>query len=507
MTLTLLLAPALISAPPPAPPGREVLDRFLKAHPQHLEARVRRLVLLREAALRRTGSTPLGEVADLETWGPFVQDLDTLFRQGHALEADLPFRPEAAEAQSPLLRFFRDRHRPAVDAALARDPQNLALWRLRAWMGGPRGVRALLAGLPPPPHTTRWPAPGARELLVAALREAGAWEDLRRLLLEDWQGTLQALATGAPPTEAELDLAWRECLGPLLEACQRTGDTATPAQVRHVLGRQGVLAALKRRVPGGATLPPPALAKGPAGTPSEDPASALRTFLGQHPERQDVRADLLAALLERTGDPEPGSGPEDPWTEAARVLDALLVEDLLPRLPELPRAALQSPAMAQVCARHLEAWEARLRRQPSHPDLWRTWLDLAALAGGRSLPDLLDRLVPLPGTAPWPPEGVLPSWCRSQLDGGRPDPVRRLLQPRIQARLEATTPPTELDWRREVTFLLEAHLHTGDLSAAERLLATWIRRGGWSGARGLAAALAAQAGHRDLAQTWQQEAE
>lgn len=161
----------------------------------------------------------------------------------------------------------------------------------------------------------------------------------------------------------------------------------------------------------------------------------LRDFVAAHPDHDEARDQLQAALANRM--PHPRLEVQL-LAQAARTLKPFRVENLEQAdggqgwkpLPEL----WQGPAR-----RALPALEARLRRWPESLELWQAWLDWAAVAD--TAPDPAALLASLPiwktrargGPGPLPSDIVLKvlldlrdaqrwealaGWCRAVWEGG-----------------------------------------------------------------------------------------
>ncbi len=253
--------------------GRE-LRTYLKAFPQSLDAREELLRVLRgraeRAAQRLMGvqvpsvrerlqqadlaralreaaaqeadlsrAKPLDPAQDLEAWGAFAQELDTVFKNGQWRELGGEWLREARplDEASPTLRVLYQRWQPSVEDALRQAPGAEPYWELWLWMSRARGglaLRPLLASMKPSPLTPPgdWPPLGAVRALFASAKSPEDWHALRDHYQGRWEREPHVLKeAGEAPRGAVqevhrvlLDGDWNTCLGPLLECCLRGGD-------------------------------------------------------------------------------------------------------------------------------------------------------------------------------------------------------------------------------------------------------------------------------------------
>ena len=167
---------------------------------------------------------------DLDAWGPFAQALEEAFRQGLWLEMDFAWTREGRplDAASPTLRGLYTRWLPAVEGALARQPESEPLWNLWRWMqaatGGPR-IRLLMMRLVPSPLTPpdQWPPEPATQALRATARTPDDWRALQDLYRARWEALPVPEAT--PGAAGALEPLWEQTLAPLLESALQAGDT------------------------------------------------------------------------------------------------------------------------------------------------------------------------------------------------------------------------------------------------------------------------------------------
>ena len=260
-----------------------VLRDFLRQHPDHLDARMELLGRLREIAETRTlqvlqldNATPaevgltalrsrhaqtvsidispfegkkLAPEQDIIIWGPYAQELQTLFASGDWRLVPLPRVQEQipVEAASPTMAGFYRRQLPLIETYLEEHPSNSNLWNFYGWITSvvaQSSTRALLDRLTPPPWPRMdWPIPQALGLMIVEERAKSNWGFIADTLWQRWQseGLLfnDALRFWfAPQYEQQgwaevLDVRWQEEIEPLLESLIRTnrpGDAETAIQ-------------------------------------------------------------------------------------------------------------------------------------------------------------------------------------------------------------------------------------------------------------------------------------
>ncbi len=183
-------------------------------------------------------AAPLNPTQDLEAWGSFLQELDTVFRSGQWRELDMAWLREARplDIASPSMKGLYQRWQPAVEAALQQEPESEPLWELWIWMSQARGgrpLRPLLASLRPSPlaSTAEWPPAKVLRVLFSSAQSPEDWRALKEHFLTRWNSEPHTLRD-APPLEAAPDAGraalqeqdWKLNLEPLLEASLRCGD-------------------------------------------------------------------------------------------------------------------------------------------------------------------------------------------------------------------------------------------------------------------------------------------
>jgi hypothetical protein len=266
---------------PPAGPFAQTLEQagfrdrakdlraYIKRNPQVIEAREQLLDLLRqrgEAAAQQfmgveapsprdrleqgdlagalsatrdparadlSSARKLDPVQDLEAWSAFAQAFDDAFRGGGWREMVFIWTREgrALDGGSPTLQGLYLRWLPAVEGAMREEPDSVPLWDLWIWMSqalGDRPIRPLLESLRPSPLTPKgdWPPTGAARRLLATATSPADWLSLKEHYQARWEGESHALRGTPDKSELPLEQDWEEGLGPLLECCIRSHDTA-----------------------------------------------------------------------------------------------------------------------------------------------------------------------------------------------------------------------------------------------------------------------------------------
>jgi hypothetical protein len=185
---------------------------------------------------------PLNEVQDLEAWGDFAQELGTVFRSGQWREMHFAWLREGRplDSASPTLQVLYLRWQPAVEAALRREPSSEAFWDLWLWMNraqGGKAIRPLLASLAPTPiHAPgQWPPDRVAQSLLTTAQSLEDWRALKDFYQAQWNNEPHVLkeeqSSGGERPDQEVHVAllekdWKRTLGPLLESCIQSGDSA-----------------------------------------------------------------------------------------------------------------------------------------------------------------------------------------------------------------------------------------------------------------------------------------
>jgi len=278
------LATTLIQAGVKRPAAE--LETFLKAHPDHLEARVERISILFRRAEGRTRALigvqpkprdpdapdatssgwtgggepppeapqPLPEAQDRQIWGPLAQELERHFVHANWGEAipELNSRTMYPVAvHSPLMGTLARRHLATVQALLQKDPANYSLWYL--WvslktLSGLKADRAFIQSVLPDAVQVEGhamlPPPNVMAIMavVGDARRTGDWTDAKALLLAHWDSWVPKGSKPRParPGEearsvkinvADTEAEWERRFAPTLEALVRTRDEARIPEV------------------------------------------------------------------------------------------------------------------------------------------------------------------------------------------------------------------------------------------------------------------------------------
>ena len=272
------------------------LRNFLKQYPNHLDARRRLLEQLRPIAENRTqralqldldnerhsalnfmkdpaatyhwlsnsgfidtsslDGKRLGPEQDIVIWGPYAQELQTLFVNGdwrpniHWLKTCIPF-----ELCSPTMIQIYKRHLAKVEARLEECPSNDYLWQYYAWMLSitkQNPAKALIDRLPLLPYQF-WPINQALHLLISEERAKDNWWAIAEILMSDYPVFLvvynfnetikleesESLVSSDPlyPEFAKafakgaLEVVWRDYINPLLESLIKTNRVAEAEKI------------------------------------------------------------------------------------------------------------------------------------------------------------------------------------------------------------------------------------------------------------------------------------
>lgn len=261
------------------------LRGFLQSHPENLEAREAYLRRLRSRACTRTrlqtgitGRTlnddlaegrckvvsflgtempdatpfrnkPLGAEDDVKIWAAYAQEFDKAFRQGSWEGMDLGWNAVDSlpcEACSSTMRTLFRIHRPKVEAALGRQPDDKGLWLLWLDMSlcidgdfKARFMETLSA--PPPEVRVAWPPEPALTPLVANAKKRRDWNEVRDLLGDYRSDFLKRSASRKhllkvdPTFLTGMPIDWDGRMGPLVEALIQLGENAAVLEVVEAL--------------------------------------------------------------------------------------------------------------------------------------------------------------------------------------------------------------------------------------------------------------------------------
>jgi hypothetical protein len=295
------LAATLVQAGVRSPAAE--LETFLKAHPDHLEARVERIsILFRRAESRTraligvqpkprdpdapdgTGSSwtggeippppapvPLPPAQDRQIWGPLAQELERHFAHanwGEAIPDISTWNMYPVAVHSPLMGTLARRHLATVQNLLQKDPANYSLWYL--WVSlktisGLKADRAFIQSILPDAVQVEGhpmlPPPSERTIMavVADARRTGDWTDAKALLLAHWEARVPKGSKPRParPGEearwvkvnvADTEAEWERRFAPTLEALVRTRDEARALEVVDYVKALPYLSAIPERL-------------------------------------------------------------------------------------------------------------------------------------------------------------------------------------------------------------------------------------------------------------------
>ncbi|WP_243315907.1 hypothetical protein [Geothrix paludis] len=199
-----------------APSRLQVLDTFLRWHPEHLDARRERFDLLRP----RT---------------PSVAFEERLIEDAALAGVPLDFGPEAPWIRNVAGWQRRARRLlPELEAALHRWPGNAALWRQwvdwAAFLPAPPSTIALAESLPVFGSHSAWKAglpAAAHKAIATEFLRGRRYEEMADWFLEAWRGVLERTLesrTSPPPKAQSQDAAIYESLCAALKPLGRAGD-------------------------------------------------------------------------------------------------------------------------------------------------------------------------------------------------------------------------------------------------------------------------------------------
>ena len=239
----------------------EVLESFVVRNPDHIEGRDALLGERMKVAFRRMAPLlkpparieegdrsqtvtpelirPLSPEEDDRIWGRLSAELER-----HLINGDfrktvswgfIGFSSEDA-ALSPAMRGAALKGLPLVEDALRESPTHWILWtwwEKLATIAGGRALRPLMASLVLFPGEDANQAPPEHILkgFLNRAKAAGDWRAIRELLEPRWEADRQismevmTLDIKGKPGEDGLGFKWDSCLGPLLEARLRLGET------------------------------------------------------------------------------------------------------------------------------------------------------------------------------------------------------------------------------------------------------------------------------------------
>ncbi len=242
----------------------EVLQAFLKDHPDHAEARcallgerlssAHRRLLVRNMTLNTRyldakdprSTQPASEAEETEKealLAPSLELLDDLLQQGlwkenlSAFAEALRGRYGTSSNHGALRRRF-DTLLPEVETLLERAPSNYAAWNLWNQLiqgTSSRRAKALLERLKPPPQgrPEEWPPATIRSAYLEECRQSQDWKEMESFARHFWERELKASeervlrlsGSGSPSDQAYARPSWFVAQ-PLLEALLFQGRTA-----------------------------------------------------------------------------------------------------------------------------------------------------------------------------------------------------------------------------------------------------------------------------------------
>ena len=253
----------------------KTLRAFLQKHPDHIEARVDLLKLLRKKAVAQTkkalgidakslrervedleinswtispydipdtssyDSKKLTSEDDITIWGPYAQELDVFFNDGswrNILSALYdPDNHVPVEICSQTMHTLYIRHLPKVEeklAALPGQPQLWGVWNYYVQVTRSNRGAAFANAFPeiPPELRIKWPPPPVINSLAKSAKTSGDWLLIRNLLDSFWREISGRAAVYSHPDpdrhyQYGRNVNWDVNYAPLLESMIRTGAT------------------------------------------------------------------------------------------------------------------------------------------------------------------------------------------------------------------------------------------------------------------------------------------
>lgn len=289
-------------------PRTEVLETFLKTHPDHAQALQELLLTRLQLAERRAarlpsapaapgtpaGEAPLSGPVDAAIWGPCARVLTAYFAERaetfDATSLALAFPAQAR--RSPLMREAARKALPLLEEEMLRSPRLWTYWTMwramNRWLETPRPAQALLQAAPPLPGGRPYlPAEAVRAFNDEALA-AGDWPGLAAFLQPVLdanldRGVIRRVQEDTPLGTYLARESWDE-FGPLVEAYLRLGNDRKATETVEALVAGSALGSLARKAADlAARLQRPDLARQWAGiqAPKVDPGATLT--LGRSP--------------------------------------------------------------------------------------------------------------------------------------------------------------------------------------------------------------------------------
>ncbi len=250
-------------------PDIEILESYLRAHPEDGPARFRLIALLRAEKTKELGpeltpakEKPAGfpfawrqevpgpdfdEERDEALCGQLATQYRLLFQQGgwaagnHAFDF-LELAPW--EARSPLVKAVFRAYYPEVKAALRSAPSHNATWAWYAWMGtvlNDRSAHLILDEVPLPKEAYGIVVP---DYLMERAQAAGAWRHIRAamggIVWSDEPKEASADEPSSPELEAVQQMVFDSILAPCLTALAHLNQREEALTVIRVLIGPGV---------------------------------------------------------------------------------------------------------------------------------------------------------------------------------------------------------------------------------------------------------------------------
>lgn len=223
-------------------------------------------------------------------------------------------------------------------------------------------------------------------------------------------------------------------------------------------------------------------------------------------------------------------GPEEDkaiWGELAGLLAKSFQSGDWIEMQEWPamldETAVHSPLMQETGRGAVPEVERALARNPTSWGIWRGWLGLTRICGGKPIRPLLDNLTPLPTNSPmnWPPYPVRDAYVKDARKRKDWTGIRDLLLPQIEinrlweaaqdqkteyvlrkdGKIQENTETGDY-WRGTLEPLVEALLWLGDAGQADDLVRDRFGKHPWSGLPTRAAGLALRCNQPNLAAQW-----
>ena len=286
-----------------------VLRDFLRQYPDHLDARTDLLNRIRETAEARTRRTlqlntlsPLEAMRlgtngveahyrhyslsgsidtsplegrqltleqDIQIWGPYAQEWQTLFTSDDWRLVSLPWVPHLVplEACSPTMIQIYRRNLAKFEDRLEEMPSNPGLWLDYGWtlsITKQNSAMALLGRLVPSPNTPLPPLTYGLGVLISGERAKGNWEFIAETLMSNWprfhafiyseletieqiKDRLREAEYWQPIADGRVEVIWRDYLNPLIESLIKTNRIAEAEKIIADVAKFHLLRNFQRR--------------------------------------------------------------------------------------------------------------------------------------------------------------------------------------------------------------------------------------------------------------------